>query len=215
MGNDFPCDAFAFVRMGIDILSMELRDTIYWVNVSDTGAKNESVMHLFATDDISAKPVGRAPFLSLPGGCVSTMSGTHPFPTKCYWEDDITFNPYVGVPTVVLLCQLAFLPSNEEPPQDYSVGSDAALVIETFTNVYTISSFLRSLLAGSKERLYLCFRNQRGTLLGASHGKFYSHSDVVCLRHHNRRAFFFRPGIPAPPHSGRCTPPSDSPAEGP
>lgn len=54
----------------------------------------------------------------------------------------------------------------------------AAHNIALYTNLVTVSGVMRETLTGPKQRLFVFFRTPAGTMLAASHGKYFSHSDV-------------------------------------
>eukprot|EP00906_Rhabdomonas_costata_P038794 RCo054901 len=73
---------------------------------------------------------------------------------------------FVGLPMALLTCWVPF------------ADRHAWATVQVTANVYTISSLLLSLLSAPNDRLFLIFRTAEGTMVGASHGKFFSHSDI-------------------------------------
>eukprot|EP00906_Rhabdomonas_costata_P037186 RCo052278 len=86
-------------------------------------------------------------------------------PAYFKWRHDLYFHPVTGLPLLYFECHVPF---------DDGLASHE---IQVYTETYTVSAFLRSMLNGPKERLALSFHNPAGSLIGASHGKFFSHSD--------------------------------------
>eukprot|EP00906_Rhabdomonas_costata_P002156 RCo003406 len=86
-------------------------------------------------------------------------------PATCQWSDRIFFVGGYGVPATSLVCGIPF------------TDGLASFAVQIDVNLYTISGMLLSLVPSSQDRLFLIFRTAAGTMVGASHGKFFSHSD--------------------------------------
>eukprot|EP00668_Euglena_longa_P037805 GGOE01048703.1.p1 GENE.GGOE01048703.1~~GGOE01048703.1.p1 ORF type:complete len:375 (-),score=94.66 GGOE01048703.1:36-1052(-) len=82
------------------------------------------------------------------------------------WGNEVIISPYSGQ---VELLYGNHVPSNDGN-QEYSIFIGL--------NVQTLSDELRSQLTNPNDRLFLFFRTANGHMLAASHGKFFSLSDV-------------------------------------
>eukprot|EP00667_Euglena_gracilis_P019368 EG_transcript_20738 len=82
------------------------------------------------------------------------------------WDKDLGFNPYTGQ---IELGRWQWFPAQ----------NDTWLQASLSLNAQTISAELRSQLDGyPDDRLVIFFRQPHGHMITASHGKFFSHSDV-------------------------------------
>jgi hypothetical protein len=72
----------------------------------------------------------------------------------------------IGIPEIIL--------THSIPLSDHQGG----LLMQYFTSVYEVSAALKSALPGVDDRMFMCFRSSLGHLLGASHGKFFSLSNI-------------------------------------
>jgi len=86
-------------------------------------------------------------------------------PTTCQWGNSISFLPVFGIPEISLLCGIPF------------ADRYASFGVQVYVNLYTISGTLLSLVPSSRDRIFLIFRTAAGTMVGSSHGKYFSHSD--------------------------------------
>eukprot|EP00906_Rhabdomonas_costata_P000658 RCo000846 len=84
----------------------------------------------------------------------------------CYWSNNITFMVLTGLPLTTITCSAS------------APGGKVGWAVDLSISTYTLSSFLINLLPSSADRLFLIINNAQGTLVGASHGKFFSHSDL-------------------------------------
>ena len=87
-------------------------------------------------------------------------------PEYVEWNDTITFSPQTGLPQVLIY---------------YSIPTADRLSsygISYFTSVYEVSSVLLSALTAEEDRMFMFFANKGGVLIGASHGKYFSNSDI-------------------------------------
>ena len=87
-------------------------------------------------------------------------------PEKINWFPELDFNPNTGLTQILLQALIR------------TADGGACIVPVMYTTVYKLSSFLLSMLNGPKERMFLYFRTTSGTLLAASHGKYFSNSDI-------------------------------------
>jgi hypothetical protein len=81
------------------------------------------------------------------------------------WYPMLVFNPYVGLPQLLL---------QSLTPMRNQRG---CYTVTIYTSMYTVSSVLRSMLTYVKDRMYLYLPGS-GTMVAASHGKYFSHSDI-------------------------------------
>eukprot|EP00668_Euglena_longa_P024696 GGOE01030836.1.p1 GENE.GGOE01030836.1~~GGOE01030836.1.p1 ORF type:complete len:774 (-),score=238.79 GGOE01030836.1:367-2688(-) len=87
-------------------------------------------------------------------------------PTPSSWDTDLGFNRYTGSVEIAVWCWM---------PAKNDTWVQSAISIDT----QTISKELGEQLSGSpKDRLVIFFTQPHGHMIAASHGKFYSHSDV-------------------------------------
>ena len=86
------------------------------------------------------------------------------------WYPDIFFNSFSGF--------VEFLLQYNIPSDDKQVYYSLGLQV----NLHTVSDLLLNATRGPKQRLYIMIRNTEGTLIGSSHGKYFSHSDVDFLK---------------------------------
>ena len=82
------------------------------------------------------------------------------------WLDTIRFNTQTGLPQILV--------QHAVPFQDYQ----ASVEVTFYTSIYGVSGALRAMLTNPQDRMFMFFRNPGGVLIGASNGKFFSHSDI-------------------------------------
>ena len=168
-------DAEGYMRAGINAQTNAVADTLYYgrfemtpnqrylVHLSVVDTDNLTEAHFLGTADVTTEST----FFSGPSeGYRIVLLDKYPHARLCPWTPYVVFNPNIGLPSIDLRCQLP------------TVDRRAVLIIDMQTSVYTISAFLRSLLTGEKERLFLFFRDPAGAMIAASHGKYFSHSDI-------------------------------------
>eukprot|EP00906_Rhabdomonas_costata_P000999 RCo001461 len=152
-----------YARMNLDVVQNRKTPTIYRADRTPNQYYNSSVTAYYYLDQTTGQqlfPIAKEPNAAH----VVTMDVSRP--EFVAWNDDLYFNLNTGMAMVEL---------------DYGIPSTDMLAshhLAIYTNVYTVSAFLRSLLSGPKQRLFVFFRSPAGTLIGASHGKYFSHSDV-------------------------------------
>eukprot|EP00906_Rhabdomonas_costata_P004626 RCo006798 len=140
--------------------------TIYVAESLPNEFLNASILQFYVVDQITGQKLfsvfQRATPLNVNAFPVNDVTR----PEYFFWRNELFFNDNTGLVELEL---------------NYGVPTTdklAAHRISILTTVYTVSSFLRGLLTGPKERLFVFFRTPAGTLIGASHGKYFSHSDV-------------------------------------
>eukprot|EP00906_Rhabdomonas_costata_P038579 RCo054476 len=150
-------------RLNIDLLHNNTNPTIYNSENLANRYGNGTVIQIYAVDQDTGGRLFPLRVMSYP-----LNVGTQPIPTQesFSWTNELFFEQNIGLAEVPLSCQV--------PTADHL----AAHRLTMYTSVFTVSSFLRGLLSGPKQRLFAFFRTPAGTLIGASHGKFFSHSDV-------------------------------------
>eukprot|EP00906_Rhabdomonas_costata_P014747 RCo021175 len=84
----------------------------------------------------------------------------------CYWTNTITFMILTGLPLATVTCSVR------------APGGQVGWAVDLSMSTYSLSTFLKSLLPNSEDRLFVILNTAQGVLLGASHGKFFSHSDL-------------------------------------
>eukprot|EP00906_Rhabdomonas_costata_P013401 RCo019262 len=152
--------AIYFSRLNVYFVTREMVPTLYTLPVYPHG--NGS-----AADYCLANTTTGQPTL-----CFQTLTSATPQQTAyvpersyCEWNNAVSFLPFAGTPDNRLICWIPFL------------DGMASLSFRMSVNVFTISSMLLSLVPTPADRLFLTLRTSEGTLVGASHGKFFSHSD--------------------------------------
>eukprot|EP00906_Rhabdomonas_costata_P019236 RCo028078 len=153
----------SFPRMNVNALLGTNDPTIYIGESVLNEDLNATVLRLYWPDQVSGErlfPMFEQHVV------VETASLDITQPEFFAWENELYFNSYTGLPELVL---------------DYAVPTtdmSASHRLYHHTSAYTVSSFLLGLLDGTKQRLFVNFRTPAGTLIGASHGKYFSHSNV-------------------------------------
>eukprot|EP00906_Rhabdomonas_costata_P014749 RCo021178 len=84
----------------------------------------------------------------------------------CHWSNTITFMFLTGVPLTTVTCGVT------APGGQVGWGMDLSI------STYALSAFLKALLLNPQDRLFVILNTAEGILIGASHGKFFSHSDL-------------------------------------
>eukprot|EP00906_Rhabdomonas_costata_P038578 RCo054475 len=152
-----------YARLNIDLLHNNTNPTIYITESLANRYGNATVFRLYALDQETGSrlfPLKDA--IMSPNVKPLNISTVETFA----WTNELFFEQNSGLAEIPLSCQI--------PTADHL----AAHRLTMYTSVFTVSSFLRGLLSGPKQRLFAFFRTPAGTLIGASHGKFFSHSDV-------------------------------------
>eukprot|EP00906_Rhabdomonas_costata_P016614 RCo023851 len=153
----------SFPRMNLDVLRKTHDPTIYVSEVFPTSSLNASWLTVYYVEQDTGVRLADIYHSEIP---LSTSSSDVSTPEFYSWENELFFNPYTGLSILRL---------------DYGVpltDQQAAHRLALHTSVYRISSHLRDILRGPTQRLFVSFRTPAGTLVGASHGKVFSHSDV-------------------------------------
>jgi class 3 adenylate cyclase len=148
--------------MGIDVITNTYVPTIYYVTMNNNAYKNQSILSYTMMDQNQGTILFTFFSMSTP---INTFAWDVTS-SYMYWYDYYLFNTNTGQPQLLLSFQV---PTND---------MHASFGIDLFTTVYAVSDFLRTMLHGPKERLYLFFRSTTGLLVGATHGKYFSNSDV-------------------------------------
>eukprot|EP00906_Rhabdomonas_costata_P019330 RCo028244 len=133
-----------YAWFNIDVLTYDLKPTVYLiVSTPDPAADNTSVMVYTYVDQTALTP--QFSFYSQVDPLYTTPTEITR-PESFWWDNDLWFDPNSGVPQTTLYYQVP------------STDLKSAHQLNIFTNVYTVSSFLRGLLDGSKQRLFVFFR---------------------------------------------------------
>ena len=151
-----------YPRLGINVLTNTFEPTIYYVTMVNNLYKNGSIMTYSAMNQ--DKGTVLFPFFSLPVDLNTLQFDVTDFYMN--WQDYYIFNGNTGQPELLL--------ELNSPTHDLQ----ASFGMDIYTTIYAVSDFLRTMLQGPKQRLYVFFRTTTGLLIGASHGKFFSNSDV-------------------------------------
>eukprot|EP00906_Rhabdomonas_costata_P002393 RCo003820 len=165
--SGYPVGSVSAVRRRITYVSLSAGPSsppeMYVFISTPSGFLNGSEVWLFNVGPSTGQPSTHISHESMP---LETCKVDVTDPEGFAWENDLSFVDLSGVPEVVLTYQV--------PTTDML----AAHKIVVGTSVYTISGILKGLLKTPKQRLFVFFRTAAGTLIGASHGKTYSHSDI-------------------------------------
>eukprot|EP00906_Rhabdomonas_costata_P002155 RCo003404 len=144
----------------IDLETQQLVPTLFSTPLRVNAFDNATATSFCLANTTTGEPVScfrsvdspyRTPFPGVPSGCE--------------WGNTITFLEFFGIPDTSLVCGIPF------------ADGLAYFAVQIDVNMYTISGMLLSLVPSSQDRLFLIFRTAAGTMVGASHGKFFSHSD--------------------------------------
>eukprot|EP00906_Rhabdomonas_costata_P011403 RCo016229 len=161
-------EAVYYARFNVNFLTQQIGPTLYTLPLRVNSFGNETVSrYCLANATTGAEVFCFTEFVGTPRQPLDVMNVPyyHYQPT-CDWNNKVSFLPYIGIPDTRLLCWI--------PSFDFR----AEFFLDLSVNVYTISSLLLSLAPAPGDRLFLIFRTEEGTLVGASHGKFFSHSDI-------------------------------------
>ena len=94
------------------------------------------------------------------------LNGTALAGYSCRWRPELLFSTQDGTPSLVMEC----LRMDVEPPK--------IVAMDLTVSIHDISSILASYVRNDTDRFFVILRNREGTLLGSSHGKWFSHSDI-------------------------------------
>eukprot|EP00906_Rhabdomonas_costata_P038791 RCo054898 len=150
--------------LNIDLTTQRITPTLYNTGIIVNSFLNET----WATSCVVNTTTGEPNFCfsNVPVSHRAHVSAQLPNQPICQWENTMSFMVVIGLPMALLTCWVPF------------ADRHAWAIAQTTANVYTISSLLLSLLSAPNDRLFLIFRTVEGTMVGASHGKFFSHSDI-------------------------------------
>eukprot|EP00906_Rhabdomonas_costata_P003196 RCo004883 len=149
-----------------DLLAQKLAPTLYSTPVFANAFHNATMGFLCEVNSTSGQPLFCTDQTALAMLTYRSSPGYLPEQTACQWINRIPFSLLIGLPLTYLECRIPF------------VDRRGLFVVQMGASVYTISSVLLSLVPKHGDRLFAIFRTDAGTMIGASHGKFFSHSDI-------------------------------------
>eukprot|EP00906_Rhabdomonas_costata_P037184 RCo052276 len=154
----------SLTRVDVDVLTNARTSTMYTAESIINGFHNSSTLTYYLLDQKSGAK--RFPiFQSSSSSGLGTVTLDPSTQTYFKWRHDLYFHPVTGLPLLYFECHVPF---------DDGLASHE---LQVYTETYMVSAFLKSMLKSPKERLALSFHNPTGSLIGASHGKFFSNSD--------------------------------------
>eukprot|EP00906_Rhabdomonas_costata_P005453 RCo008171 len=153
----------AYTRLNLDALNNNHNPTVYVTDNVPNELHSASEMQYYIVNQDTGQKLLSIYKQVIP---MNIYPADATRPEYSFWENELVFNEQTGLTEVVLTYGIPF--------KDMLAAHHLVMT----TNVYTVSSFLAGLLTGPKERLFVFFRTPAGTLIGASHGKYFSHSDV-------------------------------------
>eukprot|EP00906_Rhabdomonas_costata_P019106 RCo027826 len=152
-------------RLNINVITNALSSTLYSAVHRINPFYNGTDLNYYLLNQTSGQNLFSFYHVSSPSGLGTVY--VDPSEKEYYqWSQDLWFNVNTGLPEIYLAYHVPF---------DDGLASHEVLA---YTDVYIVSEFLQSMLGTPKERLALSFHNPTGTLIGASHGKTFSHSDI-------------------------------------
>eukprot|EP00906_Rhabdomonas_costata_P011404 RCo016231 len=156
--------AVVYARLNFNYLTQQASPTLYATPVDVNPSRNLTYFHDCMVNSTTGQPM--MCYQNRPYPYRTPISPTQPTELTCQWSNVVSFFPVLGVPYTSVVCGLPFFDGR------------AVFAMEVSINTYTISRLLLSLAPTPVDRLFLIFRTPYGTLVGASHGKFFSHSDI-------------------------------------
>eukprot|EP00906_Rhabdomonas_costata_P033320 RCo046952 len=148
----------------MNYVTQQIVPTLYSTPKAINAFHNATVGSLFVASVTTGQPMTCLDAFIFPYRTPAPMVlSEHP---TCQMDNTISFLPVVGVPFASLECVMPF------------TDRRAAFTIKISTNMYSVSKLLLSLVPTDKDRLFLILRTVQGTMVGASHGKFFSHSNI-------------------------------------
>eukprot|EP00906_Rhabdomonas_costata_P004625 RCo006797 len=156
----------SWTRLNLDLTENTTSPTLYVAESLPNEFLNASILQFYFLNQSTGERMGSVYQRLTPLNAYAAPVSDVTRPEYYSWRNELYFNENTGLVELEL---------------DYGVPTTdklAAHRIAILTTVYTVSSFLKGLLTGPKQRLFVFFRTPAGTLIGASHGKYFSHSDV-------------------------------------
>eukprot|EP00667_Euglena_gracilis_P004019 EG_transcript_4035 len=148
--------------LNIDIGTNTLQRAIYLSLLATNVYRNQSALSTYYPNQTTVNPLYLMEVQTLPASQFNRR-----VQLRTGWLTDIVFSQYNGQ------AELYY------DTRSYLAANDTYYDMALALNTQTISQDLKSKVANnSQDRLFIIFRQPHGHMLGASHGKFYSQSDV-------------------------------------
>eukprot|EP00667_Euglena_gracilis_P014858 EG_transcript_15430 len=155
------CFWISWVALHVDIVKKTLGNrTLYYGTLAMAPNGLTTQMNSSYVNQVTAAPVYQLSAATYPAGALAM-----PF-APSGWDKTLGFNAYTGQ---VQFSKWYWLPAQ----------NDTWIQVSVSVSAETISADLKDQLSDSPDdRLVMFFRQPHGYMIAASHGKFYSHSDV-------------------------------------
>ena len=150
--------------MNIDALTGVIASRLYFGTSLINQFQNASVETGYYVNQETAYPLFQ--LYQLNPGYINTYPWDATLGERFGWLDSIVFNLQTGLPELELYYAVPTL------------DNQANFVMRYYTSVYEVSNILLEALILQEDRMYMFFNNGGGVLIGASHGKFFSHSEI-------------------------------------
>eukprot|EP00667_Euglena_gracilis_P013322 EG_transcript_13743 len=164
-GDWYPKAAWTvWQALNFDIVTNSTQRSVYLSTLSTNIYHNQTVLGTYYPNQVTVDPLTQiGPLQTYPAS--DFLQNVHK--NADGWSTDIVFSQYNGQAEVYY------------GTRDYPAANNTFYSANLALNTQTISEELRAKAPNTtKDRLFIIFRQPHGHMLGASHGKFYSQSDV-------------------------------------